>query len=199
MAGLEVDRKQVMILIIITALAAGGGFWYFWHSKQAAQVGTLTTTLDSLNRQVSIARRDLARGTVEDLRRTITEYQSSLVLMRQLVPGTNEVPTLMDDIRARAGRRGVRIAEFAPQSVEPGDPFDTHRFHMQVFGHFDQIGEFLTDIASLRRIMVPVGLSLDTATTSNQTAYGDTLGGLLDASFQIRTFVKSGASANDGQ
>ena len=45
--------------------------------------------------------------------------------------------------------------------VEPGPaPFDTYKYNMSVIGHYDQIGEFLADVASLQRIIVPYDLSV---------------------------------------
>lgn len=198
MAGLEVDRKQLMIVIMVLAVGLAVVFFMFWRKPQSERMATMRTSLDSIEQQVGIARRDLARGTVEDLRQQIADYEASLVLMRLLVPTSNEIPTLLDDIRARAGRRDVRVAEFTPLTVEQGDPFDTHRFRLTVFGHYDAIGEFLADVASLQRIMVPAELTLDTARTVTQGVYADTSGALLEASFQIRTFVKRPAPVGVG-
>ena len=53
--------------------------------------------------------------------------------------------------------------------------------------------QFLADVASLQRIIVPYDLSLDQAATAAAKALGDTSGSLLEAKFQVRTFVKSPA------
>jgi type IV pilus assembly protein PilO len=76
--------------------------------------------------------------------------------------------------------------------VEAGPvPFDTYKYNMSVIGHYDQIGEFLADVASLQRIIVPYDLSVAPANTNAAKALGDTTGALLEAKFQVRTFVKS--------
>src|SRR5258708_16162301 len=62
---------------------------------------------------------------------------------------------------------------------------------MAVVGHYDQIGECLSDVASLPRIVVPQDLLLKPATSQTQKYLSDTLGALLEAQFVIRTFVKS--------
>ena len=69
---------------------------------------------------------------------------------------------------------------------------------MQVMGHYDQIGEFLGDIASLQRIIVPVDLTIAPANAASAKALGDSSGAMLEAKFQIRTYVKS-ASAAEGE
>ncbi len=136
------------------------------------------------------ARQDLARGTVEDLRRRVADYEGGLSLMRQLVPSGAEVPSLIDDVASRARLRGVEIGQINPQPVTPDIPFQVQRYRFNVFGHFDQIGEFLADIASLQRIMVPYNVAINPASSTAQQAYADTSGALLEAQFQLRTFVK---------
>lgn len=195
MAGLEIDRKQLMVVIMVLAAGAVVAFWMLWRAPQAERITELETSLDSIQRQVGIARRDLAQGTVEDIRQSIEEYHASLSLMRLLVPSGDEIPTLLDDIRARAGRRDVRVAQFDPAAVQPGVPFDVHRYRFTVFGRYDNVGDFLSDVAALQRIMVPTELTLDTATTVAKQLYADTSGALLEASFQIRTYVKRPGAA----
>ena len=113
-------------------------------------------------------------------------------LLRRLVPERNEVPNLLDDISSRSRIRGVTLATVVPMPVEAGPaPFDTYKYNMSVIGRYDQIGQFLADVASLQRIIVPYDLSLDQAQTTAAKALGDTTGSLLEAKFQVRTFVKS--------
>jgi len=192
MALLPTDqRSQIMMLLVLVA-AAGG--YFFWTKVQRPQSERLTAAhaeADSLASIVEAAKRDLASGTVEDLRRKVEEYQGSLELMRRLVPDRNEVPTLIDDISTRAKVRGITLGKIQPLSPEPGSPFDTYRYRLEVYGHYDQIGEYLADVASLPRIVVPQDVTLSMATPAAQKLLGDTAGALLLADFTIRTFVKS--------
>jgi type IV pilus assembly protein PilO len=138
------------------------------------------------------AKRELARGTVADVRKRLETYRSSLVLLRRLVPERNEVPNLLDDISSRGKIRGVTLSQVVPQPVEPGPaPFNTYRYNMSVIGRYDQIGQFLADVASLQRIIVPYDLTVSAATSSAAKVLGDSTDALLEAKFQIRTYVKS--------
>ena len=69
-------------------------------------------------------------------------------------------------------------------------PFDTWSYQFTVVGHYHQVGEFLTDIASLRRIMVPTDVRLAAASQAQGRAFGDTTA-MLEARFTVRTYVKS--------
>jgi type IV pilus assembly protein PilO len=190
--GLPTDQRGQILALLILVAGAGGYFaWTKVLSPQNARVAEAHQQSDSLQAIVDAAKRDLASGTVEDLRRKVEEYTGSLELMRRLVPERNEVPTLIDDISTKAKVRGVTLGKFDPLTPEPGSPFDTYRYRLEVYGHYDQIGEYLADIASLPRIVVPQDVILTPATPAAQKLLGDTLGSLLLASFSIRTFVKS--------
>ena len=158
------------------------------------RVVAIQDTIARLQAGTDSAKRELARGSVEDLRRRLDVYRGSLSLLRRLVPERNEVPNLLDDISSRSKIRGVTLSQVVPLPVENGPaPFDTYKYNMSVIGHYDQIGQFLADVASLQRIIVPYDLRLDQASTAAGKALGDTTGALLEAKFQVRTYVKSSA------
>ncbi len=193
--------KQVPILLILIA-ATIGYVGYSGTGLDAVGLRGVQQTQDSIvARQKSIdslvamtdsAKRLLATGSVEDLRRRLEGYRGSLELLRTLVPDRNEVANLMDEISTRAKIRGVMVANFQPLPPEPGPaPFETYKYQYSVVGRYDQLGEFLSDVASLRRIIVPVDLTLGAVAAQNAKALGDSSGALLEARFQIRTFVKT--------
>jgi type IV pilus assembly protein PilO len=156
------------------------------------RVVAMRDTIAQLQASTDSAKRELARGTVEDLRKRLDTYRGSLSLLRRLVPERNEVPNLLDDISSRSRIRGVTLSQVVPMPVEPGPvPFNTYKYNMSVIGRYDQIGQFLADVASLQRIIVPYDLTLDQANMTAAKALGDTTGALLEAKFQVRTFVKS--------
>ena len=156
------------------------------------RVTAVKDTIAQLQAATDSAKRELARGSVEDLRHRLETYRGSLSLLRRLVPERNEVPNLLDDISSRSRIRGVTLAQVVPMPLEAGPaPFDTYKYNMSVIGRYDQIGQFLADVASLQRIIVPYDLTLAPANMTSAKALGDTTGALLEAKFQVRTFVKS--------
>jgi type IV pilus assembly protein PilO len=162
-------------------------------SARKEQIVAIKDTIERLEAATDSAKKELARGTVEDLRKRLDTYRGSLALLRRLVPERNEVPNLLDDISSRGKIRGVTLSQVVPLPVENGPvPFNTYKYNMSVIGRYDQIGQFLADVASLQRIIVPYDLKLDQANTNAAKALGDTTGALLEAKFQVRTFVKSG-------
>jgi len=201
------QRQQVSIFMILLAGAVG----YFGYTgtlinavgmdgvkQKNDSIKVLTARIDSVQRITDSAKKILASGSVEDLKRKLEGYRASLQLQRRLVPDRNEVPNLLDGISTRARIRGVKVASYTPMPIENGPaPFNTYRYQMSVVGHFDQIGEFLADIASLDRIIVPIDLQLAPAAQAAAKMASDSSGALLEARFQIRTYVKTANSEGE--
>lgn len=155
-------------------------------------VAAVRDTITRFEAATDSAKKELARGSVADVRKRLETYRSSLLLLRRLVPERNEVPNLLDDISTRSKIRGVTLSQVVPQPVESGPaPFDTYSYNMSVIGRYDQIGQFLADVASLQRIIVPYNLAVGAANAQSAKALGDSTGSMLEARFQVRTYVKS--------
>jgi type IV pilus assembly protein PilO len=190
MAMSEKDKKQLMVLLVIVPLALIGLYVYFVRQPRVQEAAELRTTVDSLSRAVDSARRELASGTVEQIRQRVADFEAGLTLMRELVPTDNEVAQLINDISDRAKLRNVHVSDLSPMGYEDAGPYRVARYRFSVLGHYDDVGSFLSDIASLRRIMVPHGLTLAAASNQSAGALGDTTGAMLQAAFQLRAFVK---------
>ena len=190
MAMTTKERQQVLGLAIIVAIAGGVAFWMLWRAPRMEEQQLLRTEVDSLTRQVELARQDLATGTVESIRQRSADFEVTLERLKELVPTGNDVATLIEEIANRARRSGVEIGQMNAPIEELGVPFNIVRYRWTVLGHFDQIGVLMSDIAQLSRIMVPYDLTLNQAEAVAQRTLADTTGALLRAEFMLRTFVK---------
>ncbi len=187
-------RGQILLLLTVVAVVA---IYVLWQGFPAAGIDgakqyklrrdSLQIQVDTLESQVRRAKADVQHGTVGLLETRLAQFRAKLDIMRQLVPTSTEVPNLLDDISSRAKMRGCTVADFTPQGLESGTPFDTQRAHFTVTGQYDQVGEFLSDIASLPRIVVPFDLRIERAAGPGV----DSTKTILRVGFQIRTFVKS--------
>jgi len=206
MAAISNQRTTPLLIILVVLLLgymgySGTGLEMLGISGITQAKDTIAArkkTIDSLVVLTDSAKKILAQGSVDDLRRRLEGYRSSLELMRRLVPDRNEVANLMDEISTRAKIRGVTVAQFLPMPTEPGPaPFETFRYQYSIMGRYDQLGEFLSDVASLQRIIVPVDLTLSVVDVAKAKVLGDSTGSLLEARFQIRTFVKTASSEGE--
>lgn len=198
MAMSEQEKKQLMMLLMVLPIGAIALFWFLVREPAAQEAGDLRRQVDSLQATVDSARRELAQGSVEDLRQRVADFEAGLGLMRTLVPTGDEVAQLINDISDRAKLRNVSVVDLSPQGYEEGGQYRVARYRFSVLGHYDDIGAFMSDIASLRRIMVAHSLSLTLANEQAQRSVGDTTGALLQAAFQLKAYVKRPVVAGEG-
>lgn len=198
--------RSTPILVLLLAAAAG---YMGWSGDGLELVGiegvrarqervvAMQDTLAGLRAQIDTAKADLARESVEDVQARVAAYRGSLEILRTLVPEQREVADLLDDIQIRAKVRGVRFANFDPVAPVAGPaPFDTYGYQLGVIGKYHQVGAFLADIASMRRIIVPGEVTIVPANIQQARVLGDTLG-MLEARFTVRTYVKGTMEATN--
>lgn len=201
------SRTPILLLLIAGLVAYAGwtGTGLDLVGMQGAKarrdtVAAMEDTLAIVRARIDSAKSDLARESVEDVRARIDAYRTSLGVLRALVPEQNEVANLIDDINIRAKVRGLQVSNFTPATPVAGpEPFDTHEYQFSVIGRYNQVGQFLADVASLRRIIVASDLQMARASGQNARVFGDTLS-MLEARFNVRTYVKApGEDSADAQ
>lgn len=199
MAGLPTNqRDQAMLAVGVLSLVGAFAYWYLPYSKKAEALTTQEARVEKLDASNNRAKAMLARGTVEQMQAESKVLQDNLELIRTLIPAGNEVPALLDQILGAARRVGLEQDSFVPGSVVEGEVFDTYRYRLSFNGTYHQIGELLTAIGSLRRIIAPVNLSLSPApvgSSSLRVAPGQQI---LNANFDIQTYVVRTAPPEGG-
>jgi type IV pilus assembly protein PilO len=183
------QREQALVGSGIIAILLAVAFWWFIFTPKAAGIGSLTAHVDSVETNNRKARVAIARGTVHQLQTEAAQYQKNLDMMRELVPASNEVPSLLENVSTAARRVGLDLASVEPVPVIPGEQFDTYRYKVSVMGGYHELAEFLTNVGSLNRIMAPIGLDLKIHAGDKDKSRQKAGESLLDASFQLQTYV----------
>lgn len=183
------QREQALVGVGIISIILAATFWWFLFTPRAATIAAMNAHVDSVETNNRKARVAIATGTVQQLQDEAAQYQKNLDLMRELVPTSNEVPSLLENVSTAARRVGLDLASVEPVPVIPGEQFDTYRYKVSVMGGYHELAEFLTNVGSLDRVMAPLGLDLKPHTgekDKTRTRPGESL---LDASFQLQTYV----------
>lgn len=193
-------RDQKMVAATVVAIALAVLYWNFVWSPKHTQLVELTTRLDTLDARNAAARARIAQGTVADLEAEAVRYSKDLEVMRLLVPTGNELPSLIEQVSTAARREGLDIASLEPQPVIEGQTFDTYRYKISVTGGYHALGEFLTNVGSLTRIVAPINLTLGLSTNKNTNAVKLAPAGTaaVESKFEIQTYVIRTAPAAQG-
>jgi len=197
------QRDQVMVLLVIVAVALVGLYYAYVYSPKADVLSTLQAHVDSLDVNNQRAKAELAKGNVEQLRAEAAKLQENLEVMRQLVPTSNEVPALLEQVSTAARRVGLDLATVKPQPVIEGDQFDTYRYQVAVIGDYHSLGEFLANVGSLTRIVAPVNLALsplgNPAAVDQRKKALKNNNSVLDSRFELQTYVTKTAAPRPAQ
>jgi len=187
MALIPDDPKQRNALLVgLVAVAAFYFlFWNMWYTPKQEELSTLMTRLEQLEDQNRSAQILATRGG-QQLQDRLALYERHVDRLEDLIPQSEEVPTLLNDMSAEARRTNVDIALLRPQPAEADQYYTRQSYQMQVVGAYHDVGRFLTSIASLSRIITPVDLSLSPFRGDRSVVQAEAP---VTAEFQIQTYV----------
>jgi len=184
-------RDQKLVAVAVVAFALAALYWNFVWSPKQVELVALETRLDTLDARNASARARIAQGTAAELEAQAAAFSRDLEVMRLLVPTGNELPSLLEQVSTAARREGLDIASVEPQPVVQGETFDTYKYKVSVTGPYHALGEFLTNVGSLTRIVTPVNLTLNLSQNKNANAVKLAPEGTaaIESRFEIQTYV----------
>ena len=183
-------RDQMMVAVTVLCLGLAGAYGYLMWMPKRTELDAVQEHVDTLDKKNQQAKADLSNGSVAKLRAQAAEYQASLKVLQQLVPTTNEVPALLENVSTAARRVGLDLASVEPMPVLVGEQFDTYRYKLSVKGGYHALAGFLTNVGSLNRIIAPVALDVKEQTPADKKKTPPKNGeSALDTDFQIQTYI----------
>lgn len=168
----------VMLLLIVP-------FYMYYQTPKNDDMAVIRDRLESLdiqNRQAAVI---LARGG-QDLEERMALYQRHVSRLEELIPAQEEVPALLDDIQRRARLVGVEVQGLDPEPTELAGPYNRTGYQMSVVGEYHDVARFLTEVASLSRIVTPVQVEVELF--PNPLTFPEMESPVL-ATFRIETYV----------
>jgi type IV pilus assembly protein PilO len=155
-AGWPLPVKIGGIALICAALLFLG--YYFLISDDLTHYDTAQQKEQSL-RQTFLDKKGLAVN-LPAYRQQMDEMQQTFgTLLRQL-PNKTEVPNLLVDITQAGLGRGLGFVLFKPDKERPLDFYAELPINIKVTGGYHQLGEFVSDIAALPRIVTIGGIDI---------------------------------------
>ncbi|MEO5814692.1 MAG: type 4a pilus biogenesis protein PilO [Gemmatimonadaceae bacterium] len=181
-------RDRIFAGIGFAAIALVVAYYmYVWDPKKE-ELNTSQLRLDSLQVINQRAKAELAQGKTNELKLEAERLTQDLAVMRLLVPTSNEVPALLDQVSTAARRAGLDIADVQPLPSLAGDQYEAYKYRLAVRGAYHQIASLLTNIGTLQRIVAPINLTLTPAANDPRAAKRDRVQN-LEARFEIQTYV----------
>jgi len=187
-------RDQKLLGLGIVLLVLAGAYWYLVWSPANEELNGVEAHVEALRTVNQTAKSELAQGKTAQLRAETEHYAQDLEVMRELVPTANEVPVLLEQVSTAARRVGIDIADVQPLPQLNGDQYDAYKYRMSVKGTYQEIGDFLTNVGTLQRIVAPINVSLNPSPIDPRKVKAPRQQA-LDARFEIQTYVARTAPA----
>ena len=128
----------------------------------------------------------IARGGVDELRRRMDQYTRHVDRLEDLIPGQEEVASLLNDVQTQARLADVDVLGLDPEAAQSAGPYTRTGYQMTVVGEYHDVARFLTEIASLSRIVTPVQVDLQ---VFGQPQTRPDMESPVQATFRIETYV----------
>jgi type IV pilus assembly protein PilO len=184
MVELDSQAKKTILLAIVLVGGVGYLGYEYAYRPRAEEIAQLETRLSGLQDQNRTARILTEQDGEAEVERRVAAYRQQLREVEGLIPSSEELPDLLDAISSEAQRSGVELALIQPVAAVAEEFYTRRTYELAVLGSYHQIGDFLTRIGSLPRIVTPSNLRL---TVRNEaTRSGDPQ---LEAKFAIETYV----------
>jgi type IV pilus assembly protein PilO len=186
-------KQQQALAVIAVSLVVLYFANSLWYSGAIEAVEAEEARVENMLAQNRTAQA-LAIRAGEDTEERMALYERHIAQLEQLIPAQAEVAALVDQISLAGREVGVTVATLRTNPPEAGDFYTVQTFDMTVFGQFHDVGRFLTNIASLPRILTPMDVSVEEFT--------DPRGGSIDSpvvvNFRFQTYVVSDAQREGG-
>jgi type IV pilus assembly protein PilO len=196
---LRSQRDQLTFLagFVVVAMAAAYLLFPYSHGEDAlVEEAEQIATLESTN---AASAHELATLALPELRARAAADRATLEVMRRLVPKSNEVPALLEEVSTAARRAGLDLGGVTPEPVIVGEQYDTYRYTVTITGSYHEVGAFLANVGSLARIVAPVHFALNVASTTRTGSSKDSERTALTSTILLQTYVeRPGAAASPG-
>jgi type IV pilus assembly protein PilO len=186
-------QKQKMLLVGLLPVLLAFAYYQYYHTGRAEEVVTAQADVERLQAS-NAAMRTIVSRYGQDLEQRLAIYQAHIGQLEALIPRREDVPVLISQITERAHGLGVELAALNPSAEEAGDYYSRQSYELQVLGDYHSIGEYLTAIGSLPRIVKASDfkVSLDRPGTEPGEAPR------LRALFRIETYIVPDAATVSG-
>jgi len=180
------DPKQqkalVAIVVSLVVLYAANNFWYSDAIEAVEADEGRVENLESQNRTAQAMAISAGRGLEERM----ALFERHVAELEQLIPGSEEVAAVIDQMSLVARDVGVSIDNIRPEAPLPGPFYDEQIYQLRVLGEYHDVGRFLTGIASLPRIITPSDVQLERFNDPSRSMGFDSP---VQVTFRIRTYL----------
>jgi len=141
---------KIFMTLLISAAILFAGYWFIVKDQIA--------NLESQQNEETLKRREFAdkKALAINLvayRQQIEEIKDTFGILLQQLPDKTEVPELLIEITQAGLGRGLQFELFKPQNRRTASFYAELPISLQVIGTYHELGNFVSDLAAIPRIV----------------------------------------------
>jgi len=144
----KTQKTIAFFIIIIIVLVL---FFQFPHKSNREKINILTARRDSL--QIEVQKAEAARARLPELQAKIARLEIEWERAKEMLPKQKEIPSLIQQISNSGTKAGVSFLLFKPSSPQLHTNYSEIPVQLKVSCDYHQLGEFLSNIGNLARIV----------------------------------------------
>ncbi len=175
----RLEMKQKILIATATCIVPCMAFFFLAYSPKNNEIKTLETTKAGLEeeiRKVEATARELDKHKAEML-----EIKKQFEAASLLLPGQQEIPSLLTNISGQATSSGLDVLSFKPLVEKPQQFYAEIPVDIAVQGSYHNVGVFLDKISKLPRIVAVNNINM----ASPKQTGGEMI---LSSTFQLVTY-----------
>ncbi len=153
-------KVQKSLLIILVLCGLGYGYYSYIFKPKVEEIGKASAELLNVESEVATARIIAQASDTTDLRLELVRRTEELELIKSLLPTSENLSELLEQVTHVADRSGVKPALFEPAAPIQHEMYQERPYRVTLRGGFHETAKFLSEVASLPRIIKPTGVSM---------------------------------------
>ena len=151
-------QKSLLIILLLGGMAYG--YHGYVYGPKMEKIEKVSAELKKVETEVAYARTIVEASDTAFLRQQLERRTEDLELIKSLLPTQENLSELLERVTHVADRTGVKAALFEPATPIQHEMYQERPYKVTLRGGFHETAVFLSEVASLPRIIKPSGLSL---------------------------------------
>lgn len=155
----QVPMAQKVLLLIILLVGMAAAFWFTVYTPIQDDIEGSKNQLSKLEQEKK--RLERLKENQARMRTKIAELQQELLIAREKLPETAEIPSLLQRIHNQAKTAGLEIQSFQRLESKPQQYYLEIPVSMELVGTFDELANFFHYVGRMTRIVNVKNLAMN--------------------------------------
>ncbi|MBN2287996.1 MAG: type 4a pilus biogenesis protein PilO [Candidatus Glassbacteria bacterium] len=151
-------QKSLFVMLVVIGL--GYLYYAYMYGPKVEEITKALSELKKVESELDEARAFVESSDTAFLRVQLDRTSQELDLIKSLLPTSENLAELLEQVTHVADRTGVKSALFEPSAPVQHEIYQERPYKVTLRGGFHETAMFLSEVASLPRIIKPSGLSM---------------------------------------